>query len=135
MLRYHQIYSPSFDISFLTHADCRVYFVATAFLAAVVAVVAFLAVFFLVFFAFVQVFYMILHAYMPEFQSIIASLETCFTMVLNKFKFGRIRDASLTAAIMFFCFAISCSFILINVMLTIIMEAYEEVSNNGDGHL
>lgn len=88
----------------------------------------FFSVFFLVFLAFVQVFYMILHSFMPEFHSITAALETCFTMLLNKFKFGSIRETSLTAAVMFFCFAISCSFILINVMLTIIMEAYEEVS-------
>ena len=48
-------------------------------------------------------------------------------MLLNKFKFGGIRENSLTAAVMFFCFAISCSFILINVMLTIIMDAYARV--------
>ena len=88
----------------------------------------FFAVFFLVFFAFVQVFYMILHIYMLEFHTPIAAFETCFTMLLNKFKFGGIRDNSLTAAVMFFCFAISCSFILINVLLTIIIEAYEKVA-------
>ena len=92
----------------------------------------FFSVFFIVFFAFVQVFYMMLHAKMFEFHSIIASLSTCFTMCLNKFKFGSIRDTSLTAAIMFFGFAISCSFILINVMLTIIMEAYAEVMEELD---
>ncbi len=48
-------------------------------------------------------------------------------MLLNKFKFGGIRDNSMTAAVMFFCFAISCSFILINVLITIIIEAYERV--------
>ena len=53
-------------------------------------------------------------------------------MLLNKFKFGGIRDNSLTAAVMFFCFAISCSFILVNVMLVIIMEAYEKVGRVGD---
>jgi len=48
-------------------------------------------------------------------------------MLLNKFKFGGIRDNSMTAAVMFFCFAISCSFILINVLITIIIEAYEKM--------
>jgi len=85
-----------------------------------------LLVFALVYFAFVQVFY-ILHVDLLEFHTVIASLETCFTMLLNKFKFGSIRETSLTAAAMFFAFAISCSFILINVMLTIIMEAFEQV--------
>ena len=86
-------------------------------------------VFALVFVAFVQVFFMILHNEMLEFHTVIASLETCFTMVLNKFKFGSIRETSLTAAVMFFFFAISCSFILINVLLTIIIEAFEKVKD------
>ncbi len=51
-------------------------------------------------------------------------------MLLNKFKFGGIRDNSMTAAVMFFCFAISCSFILINVLITIIIEAYEKVKTD-----
>ncbi len=89
----------------------------------------FLAVFLLVFSAFVQLFYMILHTNMLEFHTIIASFETCFTMVLNKFKFGRIRETSFTASVMFFFFAISCSFILINVLLTIIIEAFERVKS------
>ena len=87
----------------------------------------FLAVFILVFFAFVQVFYMILHNDMLEFHTVVASLETCFTMVLNKFKFGSIRETSMTASVMFFIFAISCSFLLINVMLVIIIETFEIV--------
>ena len=87
----------------------------------------FMAVFALVFVAFVQVFYMILHNDLLEFHTVVATLETCFTMLLNKFKFGSIRETSLTAAAMFFFFAISCSFILINVLLTIIIEAFEQV--------
>lgn len=77
--------------------------------------------------AFVQVFYLILHNDMIEFHTVIASLETCSTMVLNKFEFGPIKEASMTAALMFFGFAISCSFILINVLLTIIMDAFGAV--------
>jgi hypothetical protein len=87
----------------------------------------FLLVFFVIFFAFVQLFYIILHNWLQEFSSVLASLETCFTILLGKFDFSNIRNASMTAAIMFFFFAISCSFILINVMLTIIIETYEEV--------
>ena len=87
----------------------------------------FLAVFFLLFLAFVQLFYMILHKELREFSSQITTLETCFTMLLNRFKFGAIRETSFTASVMFFCFAISCSFILINVLLTIIIESFEKV--------
>ena len=87
----------------------------------------FLMVFFLVFFAFVQLFYMILQSNMDEFHSIIAALETCFTMMLNKFKFGNMKETSMTAAIMFFFFAVSCTWILINVLLTIIIGTFMEV--------
>ena len=89
----------------------------------------FLGIFFLVFFAFVQLFYTILQSNMEEFHSIVASLETCFTMMLNKFKFGNMKETSMTAAVMFFFFAVSCTWILINVMLTIIMEAFEKVKD------
>ncbi len=64
---------------------------------------------------------------MEEFHTIIAALETCFTMMLNKFKFGNMKETSMTAAIMFFFFAVSCTWILINVLLTIIIEAFEKV--------
>ena len=90
----------------------------------------FLAIFFLVFFAFVQLFYMILQANMKEFYSITAALETCFTMMLNKFKFGNMRETSMTAAVMFFFFAVSCTWILLNVLLTIIIEAFEKVKDD-----
>ena len=88
----------------------------------------FLVVFFFMFFAFVQLFYMILYTNLDEFRTVLATLQTCFTMLLNKFKFGSIKETSLTAAVMFFFFAISCSFILINVLLTIIIDAFERVS-------
>ena len=37
------------------------------------------------------------------------------------------QDTSTTAAVMFFFFAISCSWILVNVMLTIIIEGFAKV--------
>ena len=46
----------------------------------------FLVIFFLVFFSFVQLFYTILQTNMEEFHSMKAALQTCFTMMLNKFK-------------------------------------------------
>ena len=110
----------------------------------------FLGIFFLVFFAFVQMFYMILQTHMEEFRSIPAAFSTCFTMLLNKFKFGSLKETSTTAAVMFFFFAglftnqniknvarktylfifsVSCTWILLNVLLTIIIEAFEKVKD------
>ena len=87
----------------------------------------FLVIFFLVFFSFVQLFYTILQTNMEEFHSMKAALQTCFTMMLNKFKFGNMKETSMTAAVMFFFFAVSCTWILINVLLTIIIESFEKV--------
>ena len=84
----------------------------------------FLVIFFLVFFSFVQLFYTILQSDMEEFHSMKAALQTCFTMMLNKFKFGNMKETSMTAAVMFFFFAVSCTWVLINVLLTIIIESY-----------
>ena len=51
----------------------------------------FLGVFFLAFAAFVQMFYLILFSDMDDFKTPLRAFETCFTMMLNKFKFGTIK--------------------------------------------
>ena len=51
----------------------------------------FLAVFYLVFFAFVQMFHIILYTEMHDFMTLRWTLETCFTMMLNRFKFGTLK--------------------------------------------
>ena len=45
----------------------------------------------LAFGAFVQMFYFILYSEMDDFKTLIRAFETCFTMMLNKFKFGTIK--------------------------------------------
>ena len=51
----------------------------------------FLGIFFLAFFSFVQMFYLILYSDLDDFKSPTRALNTCFTMMLNKFKFGTIK--------------------------------------------
>lgn len=51
----------------------------------------FLGVFFLAFGAFVQMFYLILYTDLDEFKHLLRSFETCFTIMLNKFDFGKIK--------------------------------------------
>ena len=65
---------------------------------------------------------------LEEFRSPIYAMQTCFTMLLNKFKFGGLKQESHIAAVFFVVFAIACTWILINVLLTIILEAFEMVS-------
>ena len=90
----------------------------------------FLGIFFLVFFAFVQLFYMLLHHQLEDFSNIVSAFETCFTMMLSKFDFGPMRDISMTAAVMFFFYVVATTWILINVLLTIIIDAFENVKTD-----
>ncbi|QQP40055.1 Uncharacterized protein FKW44_013971, partial [Caligus rogercresseyi] len=86
----------------------------------------FFVVFFFMFFAFVHLFYIILSSEMFDFHTLILAFETCFTMLLNKFKFGTLDQTSITAAIMFFLFSFSCTWVLINVLITIIIEGFDQ---------
>ena len=51
----------------------------------------FLGIFFCAFGAFVQMFYLILNCDLPEFRNMVIAFETCFTIMLNKFDFGKIK--------------------------------------------
>ena len=59
----------------------------------------FLGIFFLAFGAFVQMFYLILNCDLPEFKNVIIAFETCFTIMLNKFDFGKIKVSALRICI------------------------------------
>jgi len=93
----------------------------------------FLGVFFLAFAAFVQMFYLILFSDMDDFKTPLRAFETCFTMMLNKFKFGTIKETNTIAAVAFFFFAVCVSWILVNVLLTIIIDGYETVKKELEG--
>ena len=81
----------------------------------------FLGIFFMAFGAFVQMFYLILYCELDDFKTLVRTFETCFTMMLNKFKFGKLKETSTVAAVMFFFFAVCVNWILVNVLLTIIL--------------
>ena len=93
----------------------------------------FLGIFFMAFGAFVQMFYLILYCELDDFKTLVRTFETCFTMMLNKFKFGKLKETSTVAAVMFFFFAVCVNWILVNVLLTIIIEGYERVKKELEG--
>merc|ERR1711892_464225 len=70
---------------------------------------------------------------MDAFKTPLRAFETCFTMMLNKFKFGTIKETNTIAAVAFFFFAVCVSWILVNVLLTIIIEGYERVKQELEG--
>ena len=72
--------------------------------------VGFFGVFFLIFCAFVQMFYYILYTQLDEFSTFIKAFETCFTMLLGRFKFGSLKETSMT--VKFFNFTI----VLMNII-------------------
>ena len=78
-------------------------------------------------------FYLILYCELDDFKTLVRTFETCFTMMLNKFKFGKLKETSTVAAVMFFFFAVCVNWILVNVLLTIIIEGYERVKKELEG--
>lgn len=78
-------------------------------------------------------FYLILFSDLAEFRNLGIAFQTCFTIMLNKFDFGKIKETNTIAAVMFFFFAVSVSWILVNVLLTIIIDGYEKVKKELEG--
>ena len=60
--------------------------------------VGFFGVFFLMFCAFVQMFYYILYTDLDEFSTFNTAFQTCFTMLLGRFKFGSLKETSMTVS-------------------------------------
>ena len=46
--------------------------------------------------AFVQMFYYILYTDLDEFATFNTAFQTCFTMLLGRFKFGSLKETSMT---------------------------------------
>ena len=90
-----------------------------------------LSVFFIafgiIFFAFCCMFYFIFLTAIENFAKFISAIETSFKMMLGKFDFEEMNRANPISPILFFVFSVMNSMILINIMLTIILRAFNEV--------
>lgn len=80
-----------------------------------------------IFFAFCCLFYFMFLTQLPEFSYIGGSVQMCFSMLLGKFEFQAMKEANELSPILFFIFSVLNSMILINIMLTIILQAFTEV--------
>ncbi|XP_054724298.1 location of vulva defective 1-like [Uloborus diversus] len=81
-----------------------------------------------VFFAFVALFWLTLGRGVREFCSFFASFESSISMMLKKFNYEDMESASpVVAPLAFFTFALTASVILVNILLTIIIQSFEEV--------
>ncbi|KAK3877407.1 hypothetical protein Pcinc_017874, partial [Petrolisthes cinctipes] len=87
----------------------------------------FLMAFFLCFFSFVAMFYLMLNKYLDGFYNFVTAVETCFSMMLGKFQFEEMKQISAFIPIMFFIFVLCNSWVLINLLLTLIIKSFTQV--------
>ncbi|XP_033630305.1 uncharacterized protein LOC117292387 [Asterias rubens] len=85
----------------------------------------------IVFFAFAIAFYLIFNKTMYDFSDFIFTCENLSSAILGKFKFEELVMANpLLGPIFFFLFMGSMTYILINMFLTIVNEAFKVVNND-----
>ncbi|CAG0920809.1 unnamed protein product, partial [Notodromas monacha] len=89
--------------------------------------IGFAVIFFIFFLAFVSMFYMFFSPRLSEWNTYIGAASTSFSILLGKFEFGSIQETNVVASVFFFFFNIAMSIIMINLMLTIIILAFEQV--------
>ncbi|XP_064641904.1 uncharacterized protein LOC135496476 isoform X2 [Lineus longissimus] len=92
---------------------------------------AFGIMFSIIFFAYVQFFYLIFLRELVGYKSFIASAETSLNIMLGKFDFKAMLDASpILAPFFFFLFVVTIIMVLINMFLSILNESFTIVKND-----
>jgi hypothetical protein len=84
-------------------------------------------IFFIFFVAFVSMFYVFFFERLAEWHTFLGATGTAFSIMLGKFDFSDIRNTNIVAAVFFFIFNVAMSIIMINLMLSIIIMAFQEV--------
>ena len=87
----------------------------------------FFIAFAIVFFAFCMLFFFMFSSALEEFSRWIPAIQTSFKMMLGKFNFEAMKQANPYSPVLFFVFSVTNSMILINIMLTIILRAFNEI--------
>lgn len=81
----------------------------------------------IVFFAFSCLFFFLFTAAIEDFAQILPAIQTSFKMMMGKFDFEEMKQENALSPLLFFIFSLANSMILINIMLTIILQAFNEV--------
>lgn len=87
----------------------------------------FFIAFAVIFFAFSSLFYFLFSHDLREFSRLVGAVLTCISMMLGKFEFQAMKEANELSPILFFVFSVINSMVLINIMLTIIIQGFTEV--------
>ncbi|MCL4130642.1 UNVERIFIED_CONTAM: hypothetical protein GTU68_050043, partial [Idotea baltica] len=90
----------------------------------------FLIAFAIIFFAFSCLFFFMFTANLEEFNLMLSSIQTSFSMMMGKFDFKAMNEVNSLSPILFFVFSVTNNMILINIMLTIIIQAFHDVTQN-----
>ncbi|CAG0894156.1 unnamed protein product [Cyprideis torosa] len=90
----------------------------------------FAIVFLIAFGSFAAMFYFCLHTWLYEWRSYTAAFGTSFSAMLGKFDFENLRKTHILASAIFFFFSIAMSFIMINILLTIVIKSFEQVKKD-----
>ena len=87
----------------------------------------FFIAFFIVFFAFSCLFFFMFHKALEHFAQIVPAVQTSFKMMMGKFDFKAMNEANPMSPILFFIFSVMNSMILVNIMLTIIIQSFNQI--------
>ncbi|XP_067928132.1 polycystin-2-like [Watersipora subatra] len=82
----------------------------------------------MVFFAYSHMAYLVFNTLLLEFSTIISSMSTLFTLMLNKFDYKSMERANpVFAPLIFITFTVSMGFMMVNFMLSLIIEGFTTV--------
>ena len=87
----------------------------------------FLVIFVVVYVAYAHAFFMAFGSDLPAFASLLDSLYSLFMVILGDFDFNEMKEANpIMTPVLFFSFIASCFFVLLNMFIAILTEAYEK---------
>ena len=87
----------------------------------------FFLAFAIIFFAFSCLFFFMFNQALVEFAHILSAMQTSFKMMMGKFNFEAMNQANWLSPLLFFIFSVMNSMIMINIMLTIILQSFDEI--------
>ena len=90
----------------------------------------FFVAFIVIFFAFSCLFYFLFMGKLWEFSYLISAILTSFKMMLGKFDFESMKVANALSPVLFFVFSVCNSMVLVNIMLSIILSAFNAVKSD-----
>ena len=101
--------------------------------------VLFSLMFLIVFLAFVQFFFHLYSINLDDFRTFVHAMETCTQMMLGRFDFSAMKTASaVLGPVFFFLYVVTVGYILVNMFITILNEAFtavrKDVDKQGNDH-